>query len=155
MRQLDLSECGTSTGEIWRLAGVTDYFTRYEHGRLTVPTCTPRRPTSVPLPVNPETGEIQGDPARSGESSGHRQRRSVQGRRVRPVDRLPPRLLHIPARAKFPGQNAVREHGFGSLEYDQLSRVHEQIATVEDLYRQAEATGRFHGTHSMKLNGRR
>jgi transposase InsO family protein len=50
-----------------------------------------------------------------------------------------PELLHIRTRAKSPGQNGVRERGFGSLKYEHLYRVHEQIATVEDLYREAEA----------------
>jgi hypothetical protein len=49
-----------------------------------------------------------------------------------------PELLHIRTRAKSPGQNGVRERGFGSLKYEHLYRVHEQIATVEDLYREAE-----------------
>lgn len=49
-----------------------------------------------------------------------------------------PELLHIRTRAKSPGQNGVRERAFGSLKYEHLHRVHEQVATVEDLYREAE-----------------
>ncbi|MEY9860800.1 transposase InsO family protein [Catenulispora sp. GAS73] len=40
MWQLDFSEYETTTGGIWRLAGVTDYFTKYEHGWHIEPTCT-------------------------------------------------------------------------------------------------------------------
>jgi putative transposase len=49
-----------------------------------------------------------------------------------------PELLHIRTRAKSPGQNGVRERAFGSLKYEHLYRVHKQIATVEDLHREAE-----------------
>ena len=49
-----------------------------------------------------------------------------------------PELLHIRTGAKSPGQNGVRERGFGSLKYEHLYQVHEQIATVEDLHREAE-----------------
>jgi putative transposase len=38
--QLDFSEYETTAGGIWRLAGVTNYFTKYEHGWHIAPTCT-------------------------------------------------------------------------------------------------------------------
>jgi putative transposase len=38
--QLDFSEYETTSGGIWRLAGVTDYFSKYEHGWHIAPTCT-------------------------------------------------------------------------------------------------------------------
>jgi putative transposase len=38
--QLDFSEYETTSGGIWRLAGVTDYFSKYEHGWHLAPTCT-------------------------------------------------------------------------------------------------------------------
>ena len=44
-----------------------------------------------------------------------------------------------PRRAKSPGQNGVRERAFGSLKYEHLYRHAEQIATLGDLYREAEA----------------
>jgi putative transposase len=73
------------------------------------------------------------------DQAGHRQRRRIQGRCVRPVHRLPSELLHIRTRAKSPGQNGVRERAFGSLKYEHLYRHAEQIATLADLYREAEA----------------
>jgi hypothetical protein len=38
--QLDFSEYETTTGGGWRLSGVTDYFTKIEHGWPIAPTCT-------------------------------------------------------------------------------------------------------------------
>ncbi|MFD8396582.1 transposase family protein [Streptomyces sp. NPDC059680] len=38
--QLDFSEYETTGGGIWRLTGVTDYFTKYEHGWRIAPSCT-------------------------------------------------------------------------------------------------------------------
>lgn len=149
--QLDFSEYETTTGGIWRLAGVTDYFTKYEHGWHIAPTCTGAdameavriaiaeaerlggQPLSSLLPVNPETGEIRRIKLvtdNGGAFKGAAFARFIASR---------PELVHIRTRAKSPGQNGVRERGFGSLKYEHLYRVHEQIATVEDLYHQAEA----------------
>ena len=149
--QLDFSEYETRTGGIWRLAGVTDYFTKYEHGWHIAPTCTGTdaieavriaiaeaerlggAPLSSLLPVNPTTGEIQRIKLvtdNGGAFKGVAFARFIASR---------PELLHIRTRAKSPGQNGVRERGFGSLKYEHLYRVHEQIATAEDLYREAEA----------------
>lgn len=149
--QLDFSEYETTTGGIWRLAGITDYFTKYEHGWHIAPTCTGadaieavriaiaeaerlggHRLSSL-LPVNPATGEIRRIKLvtdNGGAFKGAAFARFIASR---------PELLHIRTRAKSPGQNGVRERGFGSLKYEHLYRVHEQIATVEDLYHQAEA----------------
>jgi putative transposase len=97
--QLDFSEYETTTGGIWRLAGVTDYFTKYEHGWHITPTCTGADaieavrlaiteaerlgggPLAALLPVHPDTGEI---------------------RRVRPVPRLAPRAAAHPHPREVP-----------------------------------------------------
>jgi putative transposase len=149
--QLDFSEYETTTGGIWRLAGITDYFTKYEHGWHIAPTCTGTdaieavriaiaeaerlggAPLAQLLPVNPDTGQphrIKLVTDNGGAFKGVAFARFIASR---------PELLHIRTRAKSPGQNGVRERGFGSLKYEHLYRVHEQIATVEDLYREAEA----------------
>lgn len=149
--QLDFSEYETTTGGIWRLAGVTDYFTKYEHGWHIAPTCTGTdaieairiaiaeaerlggAPLAQLLPVDPDTGQphrIKLVTDNGGAFKGVAFARFIASR---------PELLHIRTRAKSPGQNGVRERGFGSLKYEHLYRVHEQIATVEDLYREAEA----------------
>lgn len=148
--QLDFSEYETTSGGIWRLAGVTDYFTKYEHGWHIAPTCTGAdaieavriaiaeaerlggAPLAQLLPVDPDTG----DPHRiklvtdnGGAFKGVAFAKFIASR---------PELLHIRTRAKSPGQNGVRERAFGTLKYEHLYRVHEQIATVEDLHREAE-----------------
>ena len=79
-------------------------------------------------PVNPETGEIRR--IKLVTDNGGAFARFIASR---------PKLLHIRTRAKSPSQNGLRERGFGSRKYEHLYRVHEQIATVEDLYREAEA----------------
>ena len=149
--QLDFSEYETTAGGIWRLAGVTDYFTKYEHGWHLAPTCTGTdaieavkiaiaeaerlggAPLSSLLPANPDTGEprrIKLVTDNGGAFKGAAFAAFIASR---------PELLHIRTRAKSPGQNGVRERAFGSLKYEHLYRVHEQITTVEDLYREAEA----------------
>jgi len=149
--QLDFSEYETTAGGIWRLAGITDYFTKYEHGWHIAPTCTgsdaieavrlaiaeAERLGGAPLlsllPVNPDTGlphRIKLVTDNGGAFKGAAFARFIASR---------PELLHIRTRAKCPGQNGVRERGFGSLKYEHLYRVHEQIATVEDLHCEAEA----------------
>jgi transposase InsO family protein len=75
--QLDFSEYETTSGGVWRLAGVTDYFTKYEHGWHIAPTCTGAdaiaavqiaiaeaerlagRPLREALPTDPDTGQIR------------------------------------------------------------------------------------------------
>jgi putative transposase len=149
--QLDFSEHETTTGGIWRLAGATDYFTKYEHGWHIAPTCTGTdailavrlaiaeaerlggAPLSSLLPVNPDTGEPRRITLVT-DNGG-----AFKGAAFTTFIASRPELRRIRTRAKSPGQNGVRERAFGSLKYEHLYRVHEQIATVEDLYRQAEA----------------
>jgi putative transposase len=75
--QLDFSEYETTAGGIWRLAGVTDYFNKIEHGWHIGPTCTGAdaiaavtiaiaeaerlagRPLAAALPADPDTGKIR------------------------------------------------------------------------------------------------
>lgn len=91
--QLDFSEYETARGGIWRLAGVTDYFTKLEHGWHPAPTCTGAdaieagriaiaeaerlagRPLRQVLPVHPQTGEPvrkSWSPTTAGRSRGQR-----------------------------------------------------------------------------------
>lgn len=65
--QLDFSEYETTGGGIWRLAGVTDYFIKYEHGWHIAPSCTGTDPIEAVkitiaeaelLPTDPEAGKI-------------------------------------------------------------------------------------------------
>jgi len=150
VRQLDFSEYETTAGGIWRLAGITDYFSKYEHGWHISPTCTgsdaiaavqiaiaeAERLGGAPLvrllPARPDTG----DPVRiklvtdnGGAFKGAAFAKFIASR---------PELLHIRTRAKSPGQNGVRERAFGTLKYEHLYRHAAQIATLADLYREAE-----------------
>lgn len=149
--QLDFSEYETTTGGIWRLAGVTGYFSKYEHGWHISPACTGAdaieavqiaiaeaerlggSPLRQLLPVHPDTGtpvRIKLVTDNGGAFKGAAFARFIASR---------PELLHIRTRAKSPGQNGVRERAFGSLKYEHLYRHAEQIATLADLYREAEA----------------
>ncbi len=148
--QLGFSEYETTTGGIWRLAGVTGYFSKYEHGWHISPTCTGAdaiaaveiaiaeagrlggAPLLQLLPVHPDTGHpvrIKLVTGNGGAFKGAAFARFIASR---------PELLHIRTRAKSPGQNGVRERAFGSLKYEHLYRHAEQIAALDDLHREAE-----------------
>ncbi|MDQ1005710.1 putative transposase [Streptomyces sp. V4I23] len=146
--QLDFSEYETSGGGIWRLAGVTDYFTKYEHGWHISPSCTGAdaieavklaiaeaerlggRPLAELLPAGPDTGKnrrIKLVTDNGGAFKGAAFARFIATR---------PELLHIRTRAKSPGQNGVRERAFGSLKYEHLYRL--EIEDLTMLAREAE-----------------
>jgi transposase InsO family protein len=146
--QLDFSEYETTSGGIWRLAGVTDYFTKLEHGWHIAPTCTRAdaieavklaiaeaerlggEPLADLLPLHPETGEpvrIKLVTDNGGAFKGAAFARFIASR---------PELLHIRTRAKSPGQNGVRERAFGSLKYEHLYRI--EIEDLPTLAREAE-----------------
>ena len=148
--QLDFSEYETTAGGIWRLAGVTDYFSSCEHGWHIAPTCTGSdaieavkiaiaeaerlggKPLAQLLPVHPETGDpvpIKLVTDNGGAFKGAAFAKFIASR---------PELLHIRTRVRSPGQNGVRERAFGSLKYEHLYRHADQIATLADLHREAE-----------------
>jgi putative transposase len=147
--QLDFSEYETTTRGIWRLAGVCDYYSKYEYGWHIAPTCTgtdaiasvrlaiaeaERLAGGTPLVdqlTDPTTGTIT--PIKlvtdnGGAFKGHAFAAFIASR---------PELLHIRTRRKSPGQNGVRERAFGSLKYEHLYRT--EIETLPDLHREAEA----------------
>jgi putative transposase len=147
--QLDFSEYETTTGGTWRLAGVTDYFSKYEHGWHISPTCTGTDAIAAVELAITEAERLGGQPLASllpahqdgspvrirlvtdngGAFKGTAFARFIASR---------PELLHIRTRAKSPGQNGVRERAFGSLKYEHLYRHASLIATLADLYREAE-----------------
>lgn len=146
--QLDFSEYETTSGGIWRLAGVTDYFTKVEHGWHIAPTCTgadaieavkraiaeAEHFAGCPLAealADPDTGEIRRIKLvtdNGGAFKGAAFARFIASR---------PELLHVRTRAKSPGQNGVRERAFGSLKYEHLYRL--EIEDLTELAREAEA----------------
>ncbi|WP_370270869.1 integrase core domain-containing protein [Streptomyces sp. V4I8] len=146
--QLDFSEYETTGGGTWRLAGVTDYFTKYEHGWHISPSCTGTdaiaavhiaiaeaeriggAPLAELLPTDPETGKIRRIKLvtdNGGAFKGAAFARFIASR---------PELLHIRTRTKSPGQNGVRERAFGSLKYEHLYRL--EIEDLDTLAREAE-----------------
>jgi putative transposase len=147
--QLDFTEYETPTGGTWRLAGVADYWSKYEFGWHWSPTANQydaittvelalaeaerllAGPSLVEHLTDPNTGEIvpitlvtdNGGPFRS-----FRFGALITSR---------PELRHVRTRVKSPGQNGVRERAFGSLKYERLYR--EPIDDALDLVREAGA----------------
>ncbi|MEU5885196.1 integrase core domain-containing protein [Spirillospora sp. NPDC047279] len=145
--QLDFSEYETTAGGIWRLAGVTDYFTKYEHGWRIAPTCTGADAiAAVMLAISeaerlagcwlekaladPATGEVRkiklvtdNGPAFKGAAFA----RFITSRTE---------FMHIRTRRRSPGQNGVRERASGSLRYEHLYRI--EIDDLPALAREAE-----------------
>jgi len=132
-------------------AGPTDYFTAYEHGGRISPACTgadaiaavtiaiteAERLVGAPLirllPLHPDTGQ----PAQIKIVTDNGE--AVKGAAFAKFIASRPELLHIRTRAKSPGENGVRERAFGTLKYAHLYRHAGQIATLADLYREAES----------------
>jgi putative transposase len=147
--QLDFSEYETTTGGIWRLAGVCDYYSKYEYGWHIAPTCTgsdaiesvkiaiaeaERLAGGIPLAEqlrDPATGKIWRVKLVT-DNGG-----AFKGAAFAGFIATRPELLHIRTRRKSPGQNGVRERAFGSLKYEHLYRM--EIETLQDLARECEA----------------
>ncbi|WP_370028632.1 integrase core domain-containing protein [Planotetraspora sp. GP83] len=146
--QLDFSEYETTAGGIWRLAGVTDYFTKIEHGWHIAPTCTGADAiAAVQIAIaeaerlagcslaealaDPNTGEIRR--IRLVTDNGA----AFKGAAFARFIASRPELLHIRTRRRSPGQNGVRERAFGSLKYEHLYRI--EIDDLPALARESEA----------------
>jgi len=148
--QFDFSEYETATGGTWRVAGVADYWSKYEFGWHWSPTANrydaiealelalaeaesllPDGQSLIEYLTDPDTGEIvpitlvtdNGGPFRSFLFESYIAKRAE--------------LRHVRTRVKTPGQNGVRERAFQSLKYERLYR--EQIDDALDLVREAEA----------------
>lgn len=146
--QLDFSEYETTTGGVWRLAGVCDYYSKYEYGWHLAPTCTgtdavaavqlaiaeaERLAGGIPLAEqvrDPDTGQLRR--IKLVTDNGAAFKGAVFARFLA----TRPELLHIRTRRKSPGQNGVRERAFGSLKYEHLYRM--EIETLSDLARECE-----------------
>lgn len=126
--QLDVSEYETPHGGTWRVAGVADYWSKYEFGWHWSPTATQHDAIDAvelalaeaerlaghrladDCPIDPDTGELlpyltivtdNGGPFRS-----FRFEAFIASR---------PELRHVRTKVRTPGQNGVRERAFGSL----------------------------------------
>ena len=146
--QFDFSEYETPAGGTWRVAGIADYWSKYEFGWHWSPTANQYDaiaavelalveaerlldgPRLLEFLTDPETGEVvpislvtdNGGPFRS-----FRFESFIASR---------PELRHVRTRVKSPGQNGVRERAFQSLKYERLYR--EPIDDALDLVREAE-----------------
>lgn len=147
--QLDFSEYETNAGGTWRVAGIADYWSKYEFGWHWSPTANhldaiaavefalaeaQRLLGEVPLVehlTDPDTGEIV--PITLVTDNGG----PFRAFRFDAFIAAHPELRHFRTRVRSPGQNGVRERAFGSLKYERLYR--EQIDDPLDLVREAEA----------------
>ncbi len=146
--QFDFSEYETTGGGTWRVAGIADYWSKYEFGWHWSPTANQHDaiagvelalaeaqrllagPSLLEHLTDPDTGEIlpitivtdNGGPFRSLRFDAF-----IAGRSE---------LHHVRTRVRTPGQNGVRERAFQSLKYERLYR--EQIDDALDLVREAE-----------------
>jgi len=149
--QFDFTEFETRLGGTWRIAGVTDYWSKVELGFNVSPTqnhhdaitaleialTETERLLDRPLleaVTDTETGELR--PVALVTDNGP----CFKSRAFARFIRSRPELIHIRTRVKSPGQNGVRERAFKSLKYEHLYR-HEiddghQLATESEHYRQ-------------------
>lgn len=147
--QLDFSEYETTTGGTWRLAGVCDYYSKYEYGWHIAPGCMGADAIAavklaiaeaedlaggIPLAqqlTDPATGKIRRITVvtdNGGAFKGHAFATFLAKRSE---------FVHIRTRRKSPGQNGVRERAFGSLKYEHLYRL--EISNLPELAHEAEA----------------
>jgi putative transposase len=149
VRQPGFSGYETTTGGTWRLAGVTDYVSKYEHGWRIWPACAgadateavtaaiaeAERPGGAPparlLPARPDGTPV---PIKLVTDNGP----AFQGAAFAKFIASRPEPARIRTRANSPGHNGVRERAPGSLTYEHPYRHAGQIATLARLHRQAE-----------------
>ena len=146
--QLDFTEYETRHGGIWRIAGVSDYWSKLELGWHVSTTANHRdaietveqaiaetqrllgRPLAEIL-ADPETGEMRPIALVTDNGPGFKAARFAAFIAKRP------HLIHIRTRRKSPQQNGVRERAFGSLKYEHLYRL--EIDDGFDLGRETES----------------
>jgi transposase InsO family protein len=146
--QLDFSEYETTSGGIWRIAGCAGYYSKYEHGWHTSPTCTGADAVAALEIAIVEAETLLGGPlleALTDPATGEIRRLKIvtdnggafKGATFARFIASRPELRHIRTRRKSPGQNGVRERAFGSLKYEHLYRL--EIDDLPTLVREAEA----------------
>jgi putative transposase len=164
--QLDFTEFETMMGGTWRIAGVTDYWSKLEFGWRVSPTQNHHDAIAAAQVALDETERLLGrtllEHVTVKETGELRPVAIVTDNGpcfksnpfARFIDRHP-ELIHIRTRHKSPGQNGVRERAFRSLKYEHLYRVEiddgHQLGIEAETYRQLFNTIRPHQT----LAGRR
>ena len=161
--QLDFTEFETRHGGVWRIAGVSNYWSKLELGWHVSTTQNHRDAIELAIAeterllgttlkhalADEETGELR--PIALVTDNGP----CFKAARFATFIESRPELIHIRTRRKSPQQNGVRERAFGSLKYEHLYR-HEiddghQLGLEVESYRQLFNTVRPHQT----LAGRR
>jgi putative transposase len=161
--QMDFSEFETRWGGTWRIGGCADYWSKVELGWHVSPTQNHHDAiVAVKLAIaeaerlldgsllehltDPETGQTR--PICLVTDNGACFRANGFAKFI--ANR--PELVHIRTRIKSPGQNGVRERGFGSLKYQRLYRAEiddgHQLAAETESYRHMFNEIRPH--HSLK-----
>lgn len=152
-------------GGCWRIAGVADYYSKYEYGWHVSATANHRDAiAAVELAfdeaqrlagrsvldqcTDPATGELT--PVTLVTDNGG----PFRAARFHAFIAARPELTHVRTRVRTPGQNGVRERGFGSLKYEHLYR-HEiadgvALAAETEAWRQIFNTIRPHEALAMR-----
>ncbi len=149
--QMDFTEFETRHGRTWRIAGVSDYWSKLELG-WHVSTMQNHRDAieTVELAIE-ETERLLGRPLRellADQAAGEIRLvglvsdngTAFKAARFAAYIAKRPELIHIRTRRKSPGQNGVRERAFGSLKYEHLYRLEiddgHTLGAEVDRYRQ-------------------
>ena len=131
--QLDFTEFETRMGGTWRIAGVADYWSKYEFGWRVSPTQNHHDAIAAVHVALDETERLLGRSLLetiTDEQTGELRPVAIvtdngpcfKSREfARFIDRRP-ELIHIRTKRNSPGQNGVRERAFGSLKYEHLYR---------------------------------
>lgn len=146
--QFDVSEYETTGGGAWRVAGIADYWSKFEFGWHWSPTANQHDaitavglalteaerllggPSLLEYLTDPDTDEVV--PITLVTDNGGPVRNFGFGAFI--ASR--PELRHVRTRVRSPGQNGVRERAFWSLKYERL--YPEQIDDALDLAREAD-----------------
>jgi len=163
--QIDFTEFETRQGGVWRIAGVSDYWSKLELGWHVSTTQNHRDAIETIELAIAETERLLGTTlkhALADEETGEMRPIALvtdngpcfKAARFATFIESRPELIHIRTRRKSPQQNGVRERAFGSLKYEHLYR-HEiddgvSLAEHADDYRHVFNTIRPHEALGQK-----
>jgi len=146
--QLDFTEFETSSGGTWRLAGCRDLWSKYELGWHVAPTANQHDAIAAVELALAEAARLAGAPLidlAARDTDGNLvplltivtdDGGPFRSFRCEAFIATHPELRHVRPRVRSPGQNASRERGFGTLNYERL--FPEETPDVLDLIAHAE-----------------
>ena len=146
--QMDFTEFETRQGGVWRIAGVSDYWSKLELGWHVSTTQNHRDAIETIELAIAETERLLGATlkhALADQETGEMRPIALvtdngpcfKAARFATFIESRPELIHIRTRRKSPQQNGVRERAFGSLRYEHLYRL--EIDDGFDLGRETES----------------